>query len=77
MIFNAPGLVRACRLCFEQALERSEQEAKHLRRRMLEKSSTGQEVYPNNYHHQNIFEKTSDKYNNNNINKHSENLQQR
>ena len=37
-MFNTQGLVRACRLCYEQALERSEQETKQIRRKILERS---------------------------------------
>jgi hypothetical protein len=38
-MFNAQGVVRACRLCYEQALERSELELKQHPRKFLERSA--------------------------------------
>jgi 1-phosphatidylinositol-3-phosphate 5-kinase len=39
MLFNIPGLVRACRLCYDQLFERNESENKLARRKLLEKMS--------------------------------------
>ena len=47
-MFNSPGLVRACRLCYEQQSERGEVEYKSSRPKALPmiESSTGEELQP-------------------------------
>ncbi len=43
MLFNIPGLVRACRLCYDQLFERTESENRLARRKLLDKMSQGVE----------------------------------
>ena len=40
MMFNTPGLVRACRLCYDQQFERTESENRLARRKLLDKETS-------------------------------------